>query len=223
VKQKLLQLGQEAMKLIKNPLLNDSATIARLGPIPAKLQQMQVQIDEIEQEATRIDNLLKSLNRNGRKTTTVENLNPETLIHQSGRQEQKKIRIEIDGSFFGNSRKTEVFCEHKASNTLAKFLARLSAIKGVQILEKLSKFKVNRRMLVSKNPNTDYRYWSGSGEKIYSHQPIGDSGYFVLTHSKTGEKVEFIRTLCRRILNLSDQMFKVEEVGKNDWLKDLLN
>ncbi|MGD0251082.1 MAG: hypothetical protein ABSC01_00110 [Verrucomicrobiota bacterium] len=223
MKQKLLQLGREAMKLIKNPLLNDSATIARLGPIPAKLQQMQMQIDEIEQEATRIENLLKTLNQNDRKTTTAENSNPQTLTQQSGRQEQKKIRIEIDGSFFGNSRKTEVFCEHKASDTLAKFLARLSAIKGVEILEKLRGFKVNRRMLVSKNPNTDYRYWSGSSEKIYSHQPIGNSGYFVLTHSKTGEKVEFIRTLCRRILNLSDQMFKVEEVGKNDWLKDLLN
>jgi hypothetical protein len=167
--------------------------------------------------------LLKTLNQNDRKTTTAENSNPQTLTQQSGRQEQKKIRIEIDGSFFGNSRKTEVFCEHKASDTLAKFLARLSAIKGVEILEKLRGFKVNRRMLVSKNPNTDYRYWSGSSEKIYSHQPIGNSGYFVLTHSKTGEKVEFIRTLCRRILNLSDQMFKVEEVGKNDWLKDLLN
>ena len=101
---------------------------------------------------------------------------------------------------------------------MAKFLARLYAIKGADFLEKLSKFKVNRRMLVSKNPGTDYRYRSGSSEKIYSYQPIGNSGYFVLTHSKTGEKVEFIRTLCRRILNLPEQKFKVDEVEKNDWL-----
>jgi hypothetical protein len=56
MKQKLLQLGREAMKLIKNPLLNDSATIARLGPIPAKLQQMQMQIERLNkrQRASKI-------------------------------------------------------------------------------------------------------------------------------------------------------------------------
>lgn len=224
MKQKLQQLGQEAMNLIKNPSLNDSATIARLGPIPAKLQQMQMQIDEIEQEATRIENLLKTLNPKEKKApaTGAVYQKVEILPRLNGRQEQKKIRIEITGSFFGNSHESEIFCEHMASDTLAKFFARLYAVKGVEVLERLSRFKVNRRMLVSKNPKSDYRYWSGAVEKIYSHQPIGNSGYFVLTHSKTGEKVEFLRTVCRKILNLSDQMFKVEEVEKNDWLKDLL-
>ena len=224
MKQRLLLLSQEAMSLIKNPLLNDSGTIAQLGSIPAKLQQMQVQIDELEREAVRIEDLLKTLNpKNKNMPTMVTNhQNMETLPRLNGRQEQKKIRIEINGSFFGSPHKSEVFCEHMASDTLAKFFARLCAIKGTAILEKLSRFKVNRRMLVSKNPKTDYRYLSGGVEKIYSHQPIGNSGYFVLTHSKTGEKVEFLRTVCRTILNLPDQMFKVEEVGKNDWLKDLL-
>jgi len=212
------------MGLIKNPALNDSATIALLGPIPAKLQQLQGQIDEIEQEATRIENLIKTLNAKDRNSTAsraaFQSVVP--LPRLNGRQEQKKIRIEIDGSFWGKSHKPEVFCEHMASDTLAKFFARLYAVKGVEVLEKLSKFKVNRRMLVSKNPKSDYRYRSGATEKIYSHQAIGNSGYFVLTHSKTGEKVDFLRTVCSKILNLPDHMFKVEEVEKNDWLKDLL-
>lgn len=212
------------MRLIKNPSLSDSVALARLGPIPAKLQQMQTQIDEIEQEATRIENLLKTLNPEGKKAAAADTVyqHTETLPRLNGRQEQKKIRIEINSSFFGKSQKPEVFCEHMASDTLAKFFARLYAVKGVEVLEKLSRFKVNRRMLISKNPKTDYRYRSGAIERIYSHQPIGDSGYFVLTHSKTSEKVEFLRTVCRKILNLPDQMFKVEEVEKNDWLKDLI-
>src|ERR1035438_7470221 len=114
MKQKLLQLSQEAMSLIKNPSLNDSATIARLGPIPAKLQQLQVQIDEIEQETTRIENLLKTLNPKDKKATAMDasHHNLETMSRLNGRQEQKKIRIEIAGSFFGNAHKPEVFCEH---------------------------------------------------------------------------------------------------------------
>src|ERR1035438_10681430 len=137
--------------------------------------------------------------------------NLETMSRLNGRQEQKKIRIEIAGSFFGNAHKPEVFCEHMASDTLAKFFARLYAVKGVEVLEKLSRFKVNRRMLVSQNPQNDYRYRSGSVEKIYQHQPIGNSGYCVFTSSTTDEKVELLRTVCRGVLNLADQMFKVEK------------
>jgi hypothetical protein len=220
MKQKLQHLSEEAMVLIKNPTLNDSTIIAQLGPIPARLKQLQIQIDDIEQETLRIENLLKTLDPKAKKGTATNtvHLDMETLFPSNGRQEQKKIRIEIDGSFFGNSRKPEVFCEPKASNTLAKFLTRLHEIKGTEILEKLNRFKVNRGMLVSKNPNVDYRYRSGSSEKIYSNQPIGTTGYFVLTHSKNDEKVELVQTLCRRILNLPDKMFKVEEVEKNDWL-----
>jgi len=222
VKLQLEQLGREAMRLIKNPSLKDPSAIARLAPIPAKLQQMQGQIDEIEQEAAHIENLLKALNpTNHQKSSTIPSYATTGILPlKNGRKEQMRIRIEINGALLGKPGKNEVICEHKASNSLAKFLTRLHGIKGVEVLEKLSKFRVNRRMLVSKNPKTDYRYRSGSVEKIYAHQPIGDSGFFVLTTSPTEQKVEDIKNVCR-FIGLPADMVKVEEIEKNDWLKGI--
>ena len=58
MKQKLLDLSAKALRLIKDPDLNDPAVIARLGPVPVKLQQMHTQLENLEAETNRIEELL---------------------------------------------------------------------------------------------------------------------------------------------------------------------
>src|SRR5437016_1710995 len=58
--QKLQQLSEKALALIKDPSVNDPAVMAHLGPIPAKLQRMEIQFQALEQEATQVEELIKS-------------------------------------------------------------------------------------------------------------------------------------------------------------------
>src|SRR5580658_2507806 len=97
MRHKLNQLSENAMKLIKNPAIDDPATIARLAPIPAKLHQMLYQLQQIEDESLRIQDLLERLTpttlRSGVNATGI------VAIGQSpdvGRSRRMRIRIEIN-------------------------------------------------------------------------------------------------------------------------------
>jgi len=215
IKQQLEQLRLQAVKLIKDPSLDDPTALARLAPIPAKLQQLEGQIEEIEDEKSRIEQILQSFSHTSDRPITeiVRQLGSQALSNGNGRREQKKIRIEIDLSQLGLSGGKKVICEHKASDSLIRFLSLLYETKGVTVLEKLLKFSVNRGVLVSKRPESDYRYRSGGGEAEYQYQRISDSGYFALTQSATKEKVSDIRRACQ-FLNFPSSALKVEEADK---------
>jgi len=206
------------MALIKNPALNDPSTIARLAPVPAKLLQMASQLQQIEDESIRIQDLLDRLTQmTTRKGTSDSNsrIASESDRH-NGRALRKKIRIVIDWTMFGAHSGTETICEHMASDSLVKFVTRLYQIKGIEVLERLSELRVNRGFFVSKNPSKDYRYWNGSADAEYQNRPIADSGFFVLTQSDTNQKIGDIKKACQ-FLGVTIGAVKVEEVDKNDW------
>jgi len=215
MKQKLEQLRIRAVSLIKHPTLDDPTTLARLAPIPAKLQHLEGQVQEIEDEISRIDKLLQDFSHSHEhpEMAPSHSLNNEVLNSPNGRREQKKIRIEIDLSQLGTSGGKKIICEHKASDSLVSFLVLLYRTKGLPVLEKLSGFSVNRGFLVSKKPKIDYRYQSGDGEAEYQYQPISDSGFFALTQSATKEKITDIRKAWQ-FLNLPSKALKVEEADK---------
>ncbi len=216
MKQKLEQLKLKAVSLIKHPTLDDPTTLARLAPIPAKLQHLEGQVQEIEDEISRIDKLLQSFSQTHehQETSPAHSLNHhEVSISSKGRREQKKIRIELDLSQLGTPGGKKVICEHKASDSLVSFLVLLYRIKGLPALEKLSRFSVNRGFLVSKNPKNDYRYRSGDGEAEYQYQAIADSGFFALTQSATKEKITDIRKAWQ-FLNLPTSALNIEEADK---------
>ena len=215
MKQQLDQLNQRAMDLIKSPSITDPALIARLAPIPAKIQHLQRQWTEAENEATAMDTLLKGIEG----TLDVSPESPEShstlesLLH-NGRRAQTKLRIQISSTFLGGPPKT--ICAHKGSDSLAEFLTLLYEIKGVQVLEALRKCRVNRAPLVSTDPKKDYRYWSGSREAEYKYQRIGNSGFYVFTNSTTQEKADAIQRAWA-ILRFPADALKVEVVSKNDY------
>jgi hypothetical protein len=206
------------MSLIKNPALNDPSTIARLAPVPAKLQQMLSQLQQIEDESIRIHELLDRFSQVTHHPGTADTTSVVALASNlsNGRGHRKKIRIVIDWTMFGAPDGIETICEHMASDSLVRFVTRLYQIKGIELLERLSKLRVNRGFFVSKNPTKDYRYWNGSAEAKYQNQPIADSGFVVLTQSDTNQKIGDIKKVCQ-FLGMPVGTVKVEEVDKNDW------
>jgi hypothetical protein len=209
MQQQLALLRQQAVDLIKRPSLDDPSTLARLAPIPAKLQQLERELQEIEDEKSRIKAFLDGLLH----PSTPANLDNQVLKLRNTRREQKKIRIEIDLSLLGLAGGKKIISEHKASDSLISFLVFLYESKGISVLEKLSMFNVNRGVLVSKNPTVDYRYRSSVGEAEYQYQRIADSGFFALTQSATKEKIVDIRNAWQ-FLKLPNNAMKVAEADK---------
>src|SRR5439155_1361778 len=65
------------------------------------------------------------------------------------RRPQTKLHIEIDGALLGKPGTTKTLSDHKASDSLFRFLTILYEAKGIGVLEKLSALRVNRGPFVS--------------------------------------------------------------------------
>ena len=189
--------------------------MARLGPIPAKLQRMELQLEELENEAAQVEQLIESFTRQPHSTNGDPPDEPGAEIDFSAlgrRAAQTKLRIEIDGAVIGRPGTTQIISDHKASDSLVRCLALLYEAKGIAILEKLSTLQVSRGPFVSSSPTMDYRNVSKPGE-LYQFHAIGNSGFHVLTTNTTQEKADNL-IKAAKFLGLSRGYLKVEVVEK---------
>jgi hypothetical protein len=86
---------------------------------------------------------------------------------------------------------------------------------GQQVLTTLRNVRINRGPLVSNDPQNDFK--NRTDGSIYQHQPILDTGYHVLTHSNSSQKVGDIKKACKA-LGLPTGMVVAAEVDKSDWI-----
>jgi len=100
---------------------------------------------------------------------------------------------------------------------MAKWVVRLYQEMGEQILTTLRGLRINRGPFVSRDPQKDFM--NKAAGTLFQHQPILNTGYYVLTHSGTGEKIGEIQKACQA-LSLPIGMVTVEAVEKNDLFKD---
>lgn len=187
--------------------------IARLVSAATRIDAMRKQLTEIEQQSSEIDRLLNDRDKmyelqNG----SVVQHPPVATGSAAFRSGRKKIRITIDWSLLAKGNEIEEICEHKASDSLVRFVTRLYQKIGPEVLEKLSHYPINRGgTMVSFNPNRDY--WNRSDRRPYQHQQIMQTGAAVLTHSATHEKVSDIEGACRH-LGFPAGAVKVEAIDK---------
>jgi hypothetical protein len=102
------------------------------------------------------------------------------------------IAVRVRWDLIGRGR-SELIQEPKASATMRRVIERLTEELGPETLSQLANCRVNRGPLVSRNPDADYAGPS-NGVRYASH-PIGSTGWHVLTHSATHEKVAVLRGL----------------------------
>jgi len=231
MKSKLEELSQKTRKLIGKyatetvPGPNHDTNIARLASTLTRLQQLQRQLAEIEAELPPIEEALAQHGNNGvpaslpQRATIPQSPQPTTSFQTGARKgERKIIRIEIDWSRIGKAKGKEIIFEHLASNSITKWSMRLYEEMGMEVLDRLAGFKINRGPLVSKHPRRDYVKPDGNP---YQHQEIPSSGYSILTNTTTQEKVVDIRNACR-FLGLPTGMVTVQEVGKHEFARTLV-
>jgi hypothetical protein len=215
MKQKLEQLSKTAMDIISTfARKGDAASIARIAGTASRIQQLQEQLFHIEQEIPQIDEKLKNFTLvQAPPEPRGSSADPFTL--GNGRAEKKKLRITIDWARLGKPGGKEVICEHMSSHTMTKWAARLYQQFGPETLQKLAGFRISRGPMLSKNPQSDFL--NKTSGTVFAHQPIGDSGYYILTHSQNSQKVTDIRRACQRVLSLPVGTVLVEEIEKNGW------
>lgn len=107
------------------------------------------------------------------------------------------LAIEIDWSSIGLPLPKQLICERKASDTLRVLMENILAQFGDETLEKLASLRVNRAPPLSRCPQEDFL--NRKRGITYQNQRIGDSAWYVLTHSSTNEKIEFVGQLARAL------------------------
>lgn len=89
-------------------------------------------------------------------------------------------------------------------------------IRGIGVLEELSRRWFSTGVLLSRNPHVDFSYFKrGSLESEYPNRLIGDSGYFLKTHGSTPDKANDVRETSQ-FLGLPGGAVNVEEVDKDE-------
>lgn len=121
------------------------------------------------------------------------------------------LSVQIDWDANDKPYGVDVFCETKTTTTMVRLMERIYSILGDRVLEIGSRERVSRGPLLSNSPEKDYANQTKGG--IYQHSPIGDTGYYVLTHSDTDQKVKNIMGFLSR-LGLVPGSFSVCKVQK---------
>ena len=215
MKEKLEQLSSSAMDLISTfARKGDAPTIARIAATASRIQQLQEQLQHIEQEVPQIEEKLRTYTPGHRPAESeIDPAKPFTPT--DGRSGRKRLHITIDWARLSKPGGKEIICEHMSSDTMTKWATRLYQQFGPEPLQKLARFRISRGPMVSNHPQSDYL--NKTDGSVYSNQPIVDSGYYMLTHSQTSQKVTDITRACQRALAFPVGAVTVEETEKNGW------
>ena len=161
----------------------DLAEITRLSKMAQRVQAIEAQVGVLNQELRQIENSLGI----GRGSAAPTETKPSFNLENASAAASGDMVVEVNWSLCKIDRPNARISDRKVSDTMVSFMEELQAALGIEALRKLSAFKVSRGPLVSQNPQTDYV--NNATGAIYVNHPIGHTGFYVLTHSSTAEKV----------------------------------
>jgi hypothetical protein len=171
----------------------DLAELTRLSKMAQRVQAIETQLGALQDELRQIDN---SVAHDGGRVAAMAL--PETVYSVDRAVSTPMggdIVVEINWSLCKIDRPKARISERKVSDTMVSFMEELHAALGVEVLRKLTAFRVSRGPLVSQNPQADYV--NNKTGATYVNHSIGHTGYYVLTHSGTAEKVAALKEAWR--------------------------
>lgn len=162
----------------------DLGELTRLSKMAQRVQGIEAQMAALHQELRQIENSV-GIDADSAATPTVAQ--PAFNMENTSATDRGDIVVEINWSSCKISRPTARISERMVSDTMVSFMEELQAALGIEVLRRLTAFRVSRGPLVSQNPQADYV--NSKTGAIYVNHPIGHTGFNVLTHSSTTEKV----------------------------------
>jgi hypothetical protein len=196
---------------------SDFESVTRLSTLLSRLQLLQKRAAELDGEISEIESTIKGLNgkTTSQKVAEIAPLVTHTDDHSEdfGRAGPQTLRIEIDWKANGKTHEKELIILPKAGDGVVKFLSRVVEEFGQDALQKLSRVKINRGLLLSKTPATDFL--NQAQGKVYAHKRLRGTDYYVLTHSQTSQKMDDINRICR-VLGFVPGSVQVRTVSRED-------
>ena len=216
MKDRIENLLNKIGKLMQEHLSNrkfDSVT--QVSTLLSKVQQLQKRATELDDEVSEIE---ATLTKGDGKS--VQEKVAEIVPHVShngededfgGRSGPKTLRIEIDWKANRKNHEKEVVLLPKAADGMIKFLSRAVEEFGQEALQKLIRMRINRGLLLSKTPATDFL--NQAQGRVYAHKRLRGTDFFVLTHSQTSQKATDLERICR-VLGFVPGSVKISEVKR---------
>jgi hypothetical protein len=174
----------------------DIDEVTRLSPLLAQAREI---VDQKNALALREQNLRRQLESESGSSEAVSAVSPR--IDSGGRLRGGLI---VTGAL---PKLGEIRVEERtAAGTMAVFLQRIEAAFGTDVYAKLNSIRTARGPLVSKQPQLDFM--NPRRRQVYAHHPLGTSGWYVITHSSTAEKVEHLHRVFR-VVGISPGAYRV--------------
>lgn len=136
----------------------------------------------------------------------------EALLRSNTKAPLTVLRVTVCWSKLDVTAPDEVIEERTAADTLQRLFERLAKIAGNQILDRASKLIYGDRPVLSRNPSRDWVN-PNSGDP-YSARNIGQTGWHVITHSATKQKIDLIEAVCHE-LGFRTGTIKAEAVARS--------
>ncbi len=216
MKQKIENLKIKIGKLMQDHLVKrDFYAVTALSPLLSRAQGLETRHAEMETEVAELETKLTTIkstpatHRVGGRVPVVDTANQ--LEEEEGRGTPHTLRIKVDWKANSRNRDPEDICEHTAAASMAAFVSRLIQEFGDDAIQKLSRLRVNRGLLISKTPAKDFL--NQAQGKLYGHKKLRGTEYYILTHSATSQKVKDLNRVCR-VIGLLPTTVEIEEVDR---------
>jgi hypothetical protein len=173
--------------------------VTRLSAMAAKTKELQTAAQRIQSELTEMQRAMAERTPTAPPPPTISDAELENIFKgfADRRSPNSTIQVTIDWSKNGQPFGVETISEHLGSATIAKVMERLTHILGQRVLEVASNIRVKRGPMISKDPARDY--WNATGNRQYQYRPINGTGFSVLTGTESGQKVDDVTTLLKKL------------------------
>jgi hypothetical protein len=152
-----------------------------------KLQAVSEQAKELERG--------RDLLRQAERCISAAERKLETLSRTHTKASPTVLKIILRWSRLGASGQDEVIEERMAADALPRLFERLAERLGSSILDRAGAIRFSDRPVISRNPARDWV--NPNNGECYAAKPIGHSGWHVITHSSTKQKIEQINAVGR--------------------------
>lgn len=133
------------------------------------------------------------------------------LTKSTNRAAQTRLLIQVDWRSAEVDRDAELIDSATGAESIARFIEILVREQGTSILPTIQRIGAGGCGLVSREPKNDFIN-PASGE-LYGHKPIGDTGWYVKTHTSTKTKIDQIHQI-KAVLGLPRNAVEVEAVAR---------
>ncbi len=169
--------------------------MARVEAVAAAVNELEASLDKLAQVQKDVKRAMGAFDQ---------------LTKASNRASQTRLLIKMNWREAGTDRDMEIIDTPTGAEGIARFVESMVQVYGDSILPTLQLVGAGGSGLVSQNP-TDFIN-PASGEP-YGHRPIGNTGWYVKTHSSTKTKVEQINQI-KAVLGLPRHSIDVEAVAR---------